>query len=317
MITTKIKKSKKVAIFGHQSPDGDCLGSIYAISFLCKSYGKEVDAFIDDEISDKYKFLDIPNLNKLEFDETKYDLMISVDVASGRLLGKYKDSFENFNNTIVIDHHSNRDLKGTENIIIIRPSCCEIVYELIKKAKKKFTSAVATMLYLGIADDTGCFLHDNTTAQTHFVAGDLIKNGADFKLINYNVFKLQSLKNFEMTSALNSKIIRDNGLTYVVVTNEFLTKNSYSSHDMGDYVNKLLNLEGTKIAFVMTEKQQGVYSISFRCLAGYDVSLIAQKFGGGGHIQASGGQIKGKLKASMEAVVNECKLALKDGEKRV
>ena len=45
-----IKNSKRVAVFAHQSPDGDCLGSSYAISFLCKSFGKEVDVFIDDAL---------------------------------------------------------------------------------------------------------------------------------------------------------------------------------------------------------------------------------------------------------------------------
>ena len=203
-----------MAVFGHQSPDGDCLGSISAISFLCKIYNKRVDAFIDDEISKKYSFIEIDNLNKVEFDEKNYDWLISVDVASAKMLGKYKDVFLNFENTIIIDHHKNRDLIG--KVVYVnssKPSCSEIIYDIIKKFKRKIDQKTATMLYLGISDDTGCFLHDNTTSECHISAGELIKLGADFKTINYNIFKLQTTKSFDMCNLLNSQIVFDDGLT--------------------------------------------------------------------------------------------------------
>ena len=84
-IIKTIKKSNRVAVFGHQSPDGNCLGSISAISFLCKKLGKQVDCFIDDDLPLKYQFISYSNLNQCEFDINNYDLLICVDVASEKL----------------------------------------------------------------------------------------------------------------------------------------------------------------------------------------------------------------------------------------
>ena len=310
-----IKQSKKVAIFGHQSPDGDCLGSMYAISFLCKKFDKQVDMFVDDEISFPYTFLNIPNFNKCEFDVNNYDLLISTDVAAKHLLGKYGNAFEGFKNTIVIDHHGARDLVGSLTYVEQTPSCAEIVFDILKHSKVEIEPDVATFLYMGVSDDTGCFKHDNTTANTHKIAGELIDFGADYKTINYNLFKLKPLKSFNMTNTLNQHIVSQDGLTYNYVTLDFMTKNGYTSHDLGDYVNTLVNLEGTKIAFLIVEKQKNVYRINFRSIEGYDVSKIANKFNGGGHSQASGGSIIGKFKPSLKAVVDECMLAL--GENNV
>lgn len=302
-----VKKAKSVAVIGHQSPDGDCLGSVSAIYFLCKKYKKITDAFIDDEISSKYKCLNFSYIKSESIDLLKYDLVISVDVASAKLLGKYKQQFYNHKNTIVIDHHSNRDLYGTTNIIDEKKaSCCQIIYEIIQGCKLKIDKNLATLLYLGIADDTGCFVHDNTDSQSHLITSKLFKLGADFKKINYYVFKLVSAKSFEIKKKIYNLIQFNYGIRYVVLTLSYMKKNNFTKHDLGDFVNELLNLEGSKISFLMTEKQSGVFSLSFRCIDSYDVSKIAQIFNGGGHKEASGGEVRGNVDDCIKKVINEC-----------
>ena len=88
----------------------------------------------------------------------------------------------------------------------------------------------------------------------------------------------------------------------------------YTFDDVGDYVNILMSLEGTKIAYLIKEKGKNTYSVSLRSLKGYDVSKIAQKFGGGGHIQASGFCFGGKLKDFEKQLLFECQKEAK-GEK--
>ena len=223
-----LKNCKSVAVFGHQSPDGDCLGSISAISFLLKKLGAtNVDLFVDDDIIKKYQFMEY-DVNKKEFNIKNYDTIITVDVAAERLLGKYIVPFKNFENTIVIDHHKNRDLIGKINYIDDqKPSCAEIVYDIYKNCKVKPDEKNATMLYMGVVDDTACFLHDSTTSSTHQVAVDLIDCGADLKLINYNIMKLQTLKSFEVNKILDNQIVFDENVYYIVITEEFMTKNNF------------------------------------------------------------------------------------------
>ena len=310
-----IKKSKRVAVFGHQSPDGDCLGCISALSFLFKKYNIQYDNFIDDDIPERLRFLQLKDVNSIEFDINNYDLLISVDVASARLLGKYKETFVNFKNTIVIDHHLKRDLNGKVCYVDSKKaSCCEVIYELLKKAKVHFTAEVATYLYLGVVDDTGCFLHDNTTAYTHKVAYHLINDGANLKLINYNIAKYQSLKTFYINKLLDNMIVFDDNVYYLCISHKFMKDNNFSKSEIGDYVNKLVNLENCKISFVISEKQKNLFSVSLRCLQGYDVSKVANKFGGGGHIQASGCEITGDFNDILKKVIQECKTAISEAE---
>ncbi len=308
-IINLIKQSKSVAVFGHQSPDGDCLGSISAISFLIESFGINVDAFIDDDIPPRLTFLEYDNINKKDFDLSNYDLLITVDVASDRLLGKYKDIFLNFSKTIVIDHHKNRKLQGTLVTYVDnkKASCSEIIFELINTAKINITKDIATKLYMGVVDDTACFLHDNTTSSTHYVGAKLLELGADLHRINYNIIKKIPRKTFEIRQLLNSQIVFDGQLTYIVISGKFMMKHNFTKVDIGDYVNMLVNLENTKIAFTVVEKQKNVFSVSLRSISGYDVSHIASALGGGGHSQASGFEIREDFKDNLDKLIKLCK----------
>lgn len=307
-----LKKSKRVAVFGHQSPDGDCLGSISAIHFLLQNLGKRVDAFIDDNIPKMYNFLQFDYINAIEFEKNKYDLLISVDVASKRMLGKYSEIFDNFEKTVVIDHHKNRDLNGKYTFVDKnKSSCSEIIFDMVIMAKQKPTKDIATKLYMGVVDDTGCFLHSNTTSSTHITASKLIEYGANVDLVNYNIIKLITKKNFLATKVLNNEVVFSSGLTYVIINEKLMSENGFTKQDISGYVNMLCNIEDTKIAFVMTEKQNGVFSVSLRSNVGYDVSNIATTFGGGGHTQASGCEISQDVEENTKRLINLCKKEIK------
>ena len=309
-ILKKIKHSNKVAVFGHQSPDGDCVGCLAAICFLCEQFGKTVDAYVDDEIPLRLSFLDTKFINKHEFNENDYDLFISVDVADKHQLGKYSIVFDDNHDTISIDHHSIRDLVSKITYVDKKASCCEILFELLTLSKIKLNSWVATFLYLGVSDDTGCFMHDSTTSYSHYVASKLFDYGADFQNVNYHLFKLVTQKTYELTKKLEKLAKTDGGIRYVVVTQNFLKDNNCKKSDFGDYVNTLLNLEGTKISFTMVEIQKDFYSLSFRSLKSYNVANVASKFNGGGHPQAAGGRIGGYKDVCLKNVIDELKLEI-------
>lgn len=303
-----IKKSKRVAVFAHQSADPDCLGSLSAISFLCQQLGKKVDSYVDDEkLPKNYAFMDINvNLSSI-FEPSDYDLLISVDVSAPKLLGQYKDAFLCHKNTLVIDHHYERDLIGTYNYVDSNASSCgEIVYDILRISKIEMSKQIATNLYSAIAGDTGCFMHDNTTSNGHKIAGELISLGADFSTANYQLFKLKYKKTFELEKLLNNKIEQIESVSYCIIEQKFLEKEGYSLDDIPYFVNTLLNLEGTKIAYIIKEIGKNNYKVSLRSIKGYDVSKVAQKFGGGGHIQASGITIGCRLKEFQEQLLFEC-----------
>ncbi len=314
-ILQKIKQSTSVAVFGHQSPDGDCLGCLSAIYFLCQKLNKNVNAFVDDNLPNRYAFLDTRFLNSIPFDSKNYDLFISVDVADKHQLGTYASVFNEKNNTISIDHHLIRNLTSQITYVEYTASCSEIVYDLIKTSKIKLTKDVSTFLYMGVSDDTGCFMHDNTTSNSHYIGAKLMELGADYKLVNYNLFKLVTRKTYELTKKLDELIQERNGVRYVIVSQDFMQNNNCDKSDFGNYVNSLLNLQGTKVSFTMVEKQHMVYSLSFRSLKNYNVANVASKLNGGGHRQSAGGRVAGNIKTCLKKVLDYVDEEIKNGDK--
>ena len=162
-IAKALKKSKSVAIFVHISPDPDCMGSMQALALMLGQKGIVADVYVDTDKS----HTDFPvfNFNETfnqDIDITKYDTLITVDVASSRLLGKYGDIFTSFENTVSIDHHGSRDLiSKTLYCESTSASCSEVIFKLAKYLKVTITPKIANYLFAGIVGDTACFQHDN------------------------------------------------------------------------------------------------------------------------------------------------------------
>ena len=144
-IAKALKKSKVVAIFGHISPDPDCMGSMQGLANMLRQKGIQADVYVDsDKDYSEYAMFDFDANYNIDLDVNKYDTLISVDVATKRLLGKYGDTFESFENTVSIDHHGSRDL--TAKAIYCEEhsaSCSEIIFKLSKHLKAKVLSGVA------------------------------------------------------------------------------------------------------------------------------------------------------------------------------
>ena len=186
-IINKLKKSKRVGIIAHISPDEDCLGSMSALSLILNEIGIQTHMFVDTKKDhSEYPLFDFDETYNDDLIPSDYDLLISVDVPSKRMLGKYANAFSEFNNTISIDHHDSRDLEA--RIVFNKPnasSCSELIYKLALELNVNITPLIASYLFAGIVGDTSCFEHDNVTAETHLVAAELYKLGANTKRIIY------------------------------------------------------------------------------------------------------------------------------------
>lgn len=302
-----IKKSSNVAIIGHTSPDADCLGGVYALNLILEDLGKKCDVYVDTtKISNNLQIifnLD-ENYNK-DIILEDYDTIIAVDVASIGLLGKYGPAFIKHSNTIAIDHHSNRDLSAKSVFIdITKSSCCEIIYDLAIKLNAKITPQIANFLFAGLIGDTNCFLNDNTNKNSHFVAGELYSYGANTKDIIFWLRKYNNLNSINLKRLVYENMTIKNRVGYVVITSKM--QKEADTDETGDVVNEILNINDNLFAFVIKQKEKNTYSVSLRCKQGYDVSIIASKFDGGGHKQASGMSFVGAPIKHSKLIYEEC-----------
>ena len=299
----QLKKSKKIALFSHISPDPDSIGSAMALYYALKIMKKNVYLFCDDENLQRFSFIDAQNLyNQVDLDDS-FDLCIGVDVATLDRIGKFKDEFSNAKITMRIDHHKSGDDYAKTNLMKPYSACGILVYEIIKKLKIKINPQIATLLYFAICGDTGGFRFNNTDALTFEICAKLVKLGANIRWLYDEFFEKRTVTSLKLTSKilLDAKINDDFG--YVIMK---VRKQDYDDFGASEseYVGNLPNLYlncGYKIACIIKEKSDGIRG-SLRSKFEYDCSLIAEKFGGGGHKNASG--IGFGLDKSVEEIEN-------------
>ena len=311
-IVKLLKKSKNIAIFSHKGPDPDAVGSALALRHALLKMGKSVSLFCDDEIVGNFGFLEgFEDYNKSELGE--FDLYISVDVASSELLGKYQDVFSNKQNTIKIDHHEKGTNFAKHNVVKKYSACAILIFELLKALKVKITDKIATCLYFGICGDTGIFKNNNTDSKTFAVCAELFDAGADFKTIYSEFFEKRTLANLYLTSnAIMSAYVSDDGQFSVmtVSTDDYDRFGANENEHIGNLPHSFLNC-GHKISVILKQKNDGIH-VSFRSKFEYDVSKIAEKFGGGGHKNAAGCSIIDGLGNAERMVIDAVKNYLKE-----
>lgn len=291
-----LNSSETVAIFTHIRPDGDCLGSALALGIALENEGKKVDYYCPSQINESFMFL--PNIKRFNKPKLKkYDLAIAVDSSDLNRLSQTGEIFCDAKKTIKIDHHISEENYAELNYVYRLPSTCEIIYDLLKQMKLPITKDIALALYSGVSSDTGCFIHSNTTSNTHKVASELIDLGADFYTANYWLFKYKTLGQVELIKcAYNNMTFLENGkIVFVYVKIKDLEKCNLTNLDSYILVDNFVGIKGVDLTVVLTEDTPNFYFVSFRGNEKIRCDKIANVFGGGGHVNASGCKIRGTI----------------------
>ncbi len=315
-IIKKIKQSKRVGIIAHISPDEDCLGSMSALCLALRGMNKHVQMFVDTKKkAEEFRLFNFNEEISGDLDAENFDLVIAVDVASKRLLGKYGPVFDLHNNTICIDHHESRDLEAKINYVEpYRASCSEIIFDLLTKLKVKITKDIASCLFAGVVGDTGCFEHDNVQEETHITASKLYGLGADTKRIIYYYKKYQTKADIKLKKMVYANMFNENKVAYMIFTNKIIKE--AGTDNTKRYVNEMLNIEDNIFAFGINQNEKNTYSVSIRCKEGYNACEIASKYGGGGHSMAAGFAFVGAPVKHAKMLYEDCLNQIKQKEQK-
>ncbi len=278
----------------HQSPDGDCIGSGYAVKNYLEATGRKAKVLCCDEIPARYSFL-LSGKN----DDFVPQNVISVDVADkvlfGNLADEYGDKIE-----LSIDHHaSNKPFANQTCVDSGAAAACEVLYEVFKAADFEITRQMAICLYTGIATDTGCFQFSNAKARTFQIVSHIMQKYPDinYSKINRQMFAVKTRQRMKMEAMAveNMEAFFDGKCAVISVTLDFLEKMHVDSKDIEGIESIPLQLDTSVIGITIKEREKGFFKISMRGTDGIDVSKICEVFGGGGHVKAAGCAIKGTL----------------------
>ena len=287
----KILKSENIYIVSHVQPDGDNIGSCISLALALKKIKKEVFIIKVDETPSDFLFLPGVDLIKDYEDGNEIDLLIAVDSSDADRLGKNKKLIDSAKEVINIDHHISNTNFGDINIIDSNASATgELIYKIIKELKIDIDKDIATCIYAAISTDTGSFMYDNTTAETHEIASDLIKYGADKENININIYQNRSLARTQLfIKSLNSlDMYFDNQVAIIKVTHEMLKETGTTMEDTEGIISFVRDIGTVEIAVLMKEVNADLTKISMRSKRYIDVAKLTSVFNGGGHKKAAG-----------------------------
>lgn len=286
-----------IAVVTHYRPDGDALGSSFALVAALKAMGKRAFAACSDPVPVLYSFLDGAKDcavgGEMPF---KPACFVSVDVAGTERMGVYAEAYNTAAEKIAVDHHGTNP--GFGDLSCVEPNAAaagEIVLEIIKAMGVSISPDIAEALYTAISTDCGNFSFSCTTKKTMAAAGECIELGADPEKLSRILFRLRSEGTTRLLGEALSRIEMSPGKKVALIA---LPKSEYerfgcAMSDSHAFVNYLNEIKGVKIGIMVDETDTGS-KVSFRGADGTDVSVLAQKFGGGGHSAAAGANFPGK-----------------------
>lgn len=293
-----LKERDNIFIITHLRPDGDTLGSAAALCSALRRMGKNAAMFPNPEITPKYlkfvsKFIDA---------DFKYDCVVSVDVAEEHM---FCQGFEG-KVDLAIDHHPSNSHYASELLLHAeKASCGESIIEVIKELCGNLTPEEATLLYIAVSTDCGCFRYANVTHETFAAASELSKCGAEVQKINFEIFRQVSKARMVLEGMIcdGLKFYRDNKLVIATVTLDMLEKAGATENDCDDIAGIPGKVEGCEVSMVIRELEKGKCKVSVRSQPTFDSCALCAMFGGGGHKMASGCTIKAEPETVREMLV--------------
>ncbi len=303
-----LERHDSVLVTGHIDPDGDCIGSMFAIALMLEEMGKKVVCYAPGEISDL--FLKLPGASMLagreEASSFEHDLVIAVDSPNTARTENFARACEN-EDVINIDHHPTNEMYGCVNIIDGDAAATTVlVYRFfISAAPEKMTSDIADCLYLGILMDTGGFRFQNVNSEALRVSSDLIGLGARGYDLAHEYIYMKKFSTLKLLGrVLDSLLLHIDGRAATMeVTLEMLERTGTTLKDSEGFVDYGAALEDVELVALFRENAPGEIRVSLRSRNHYDVSALAEKFGGGGHVRAAGLTLETDLASAKETII--------------
>lgn len=302
-------------IIGHKEPDGDCIASCLGIAGILDGFNKKYQLlsagpFKRTEIVEYEKYFSSEMTFLDEYDRKHTGLFIT-DCSEFNRLGEIDGDLKNLD-TFIIDHHKTSDIsRNMQGYINPKaPACAYLVQLFFEGLLGKIPKNIAEIIFFGICTDTGFFkfLVDNEESADIFSASArLISYGVNprttFQKINngksMNTRKLLGILLNKTQLFLNEKL----AITYESL--EDTKKYGIDGRDSDALYQLLLSVKNVEAVVFLRQDSPTTCTGGFRSQDKIDVSIVASKFGGGGHKNASGMSTDGLVENLIPLIVKE------------
>jgi tRNA nucleotidyltransferase (CCA-adding enzyme) len=298
------KKNHVTVITTHTNADFDALASMLAAQKLYPdslvvfpgSQEKNLRNFFIKSMAYLFNMADIKDINL-----SNIKRLVLVDTRQPNRIGKLASVLDRPDVEIhIYDHHPNmpNDIKGNHEIIETAGATVSLLTEIIDKKGIHITPDEATILCLGIYEDTGSFSFPSTTEKDFLAAATLLSRGANLNTVS-------NLIDREMNPAqvglLNDMIQASspyniNGVEIIVTS---VSSDMYVP-DFAFLVHKMMRMQDMDAIFALARMVNKIYIIARSKVEEVDVGAILTPLGGGGHPFAAAATVKGKTLVQIE-----------------
>ena len=288
-IFQEIKNYDTIIIHRHSRPDGDALGSQLGLKEAILATFPSKSVFVVGDASERYSWMGFMD----EITDNIYtdSLVIVVDCGAEKLISD--ERFKLASKLIKIDHHIPQGEYGDiMHVDTSFESCAGIIADMIFSTDLVMSDKAANSLFTGIVTDSGRFRYGSTTPKTFIIASKLMEYNIDTDYI-YNKIYTEKLATVKLKAYLTTKFqISEYGVAYLINTKEEIKEYNVGIFDISrGMVNIMGGIEEIKIWSNFSEDVNGDIYVELRS-SGLNINQVATKYGGGGHLQASGCTLK-------------------------
>lgn len=313
-----IATSSRIIILGHSRPDGDALGACLAWSeYLSVRYDKPSQIVVPNAYPDFLHWL--PGVERvMRYDKhqddvermmAEADLLFCLDFNASERLESLEAAFDASKaKKILIDHHLNPVIES--EVTVSYPelsSTSEIVFRMVWQMGgfELLTKKFAIPVYCGMMTDTGGFTYNSTRPEIFYIICQLLTKQVDKDKIYRNVYNNYSswairLRGHLMCQKLN--VFEDLHASYFTLTRQEMRDFHFVRGDAEGLVNEPLRIKGMKMSISLREDDRinNKVWVSLRSVDDFSVEEVAKRFfNGGGHHNASGGQLDCSLEEAV------------------
>lgn len=292
-----IAARRSILVVTHERPDGDAFGSLYGIAAALKHAGKNVVAYHETPVPQKFSpLLDVEDFVFCDTDipECSFDGILCVDSTSVERTVFPKGISPGAFSICNVDHHRDNAQFGECNWVSPKFAAASQQTAKLANEMNSLTPEIATAFMLGIVTDTGGFRFPNTTPEVLRDVALLMDKQADYDAVMDAVFFRISYGRRKLETYLfeHAHFAFDRRLMYAILEKETLAELGVLPEETEGVIDVLRTISSVEVAcLVQPDGDDTRFSLRSRS-AQFPVNRVANKIGGGGHFCAAGATSK-------------------------
>lgn len=312
---TLIDSAEQILVVTHATPDGDAIGSSLAAMHVLGALGKDVKVLVPDTYLAQLRVL--PGAKEI-VDAARYpdfaarlleqaQLVLCLDFNEPSRVSRLEPLLRACKAPkILVDHHLNPGLDA--EVVVSHPqmsSTCYLLFRFFCRLElfNLIGRQAAQCLLAGMMTDTGNFSYNCDDPELFTVVAELIRKGADKEQLYRQLFNTFSENCLRLNAyALLSKmeVFAEYGAALITLTREELNRFHYVKGDTEGLVNRPLAIPGIRYSAFMRQETDCI-RVSMRSVGDFPVNKVcSDHFGGGGHLNAAGGDFHGTIKEAAD-----------------